>query len=124
MYTRVDNMEKDIDEVYCTSCGEIIKSEAEICPKCGVRQKNNIVSANQLEEYDLKKLASKSGASAILLGFLISPLGYVYIGKWSLAIINFLTLNYLFMGPIIVPIHTYSIISDARKKLNAQGIEY
>lgn len=26
------------DEVYCTSCGAAIKEEAEICPKCGVRQ--------------------------------------------------------------------------------------
>lgn len=29
---------KGIDEKYCTSCGSIIKKEAEICPKCGVRQ--------------------------------------------------------------------------------------
>ncbi len=27
------------DEQYCSSCGEIIKKEAEICPHCGVRQK-------------------------------------------------------------------------------------
>jgi DNA-directed RNA polymerase subunit RPC12/RpoP len=25
------------DEKYCSSCGQIIKSAAEICPKCGVR---------------------------------------------------------------------------------------
>lgn len=25
------------DEVFCTSCGEIIKRKAEICPECGVR---------------------------------------------------------------------------------------
>jgi TM2 domain-containing membrane protein YozV len=29
---------KNIDEKYCSSCGSIIKKEAEICPKCGVRQ--------------------------------------------------------------------------------------
>jgi len=33
-----DTMEKKIDEVFCSSCGAIIKKEAEICPKCGVRQ--------------------------------------------------------------------------------------
>lgn len=27
-----------VDECYCTSCGDIIKEEAEICPHCGVRQ--------------------------------------------------------------------------------------
>lgn len=26
------------DECYCTSCGDIIKEEAELCPNCGVRQ--------------------------------------------------------------------------------------
>lgn len=27
------------DELYCSSCGEIIKEAAEICPECGIRQK-------------------------------------------------------------------------------------
>jgi predicted RNA-binding Zn-ribbon protein involved in translation (DUF1610 family) len=26
------------DEKYCSECGNIIKTKAEICPKCGVRQ--------------------------------------------------------------------------------------
>jgi hypothetical protein len=30
---------KGIDEKYCESCGSIIKIAAEICPKCGVRQR-------------------------------------------------------------------------------------
>ncbi len=29
---------KMTDEKYCSECGEIIKINAEICPKCGVRQ--------------------------------------------------------------------------------------
>lgn len=29
---------KGADEKFCADCGEIIKSKAEICPKCGVRQ--------------------------------------------------------------------------------------
>ena len=29
---------KAIDEKYCSSCGAVIMKEAEICPKCGVRQ--------------------------------------------------------------------------------------
>jgi hypothetical protein len=28
------------DEKYCRECGSIIKKEAEICPKCGLRLKN------------------------------------------------------------------------------------
>jgi len=31
---------KGADEKFCESCGEIIKLAAEICPKCGVRQKS------------------------------------------------------------------------------------
>ena len=31
---------KNADEKFCESCGNVIKKEAEICPKCGVRQKS------------------------------------------------------------------------------------
>jgi len=31
----------NVDEKYCKSCGEIIDKEAEICPECGVRQKES-----------------------------------------------------------------------------------
>jgi predicted amidophosphoribosyltransferase len=34
-----DIQTKGADEVFCSSCGAVIKKEAEICPKCGVRQK-------------------------------------------------------------------------------------
>lgn len=47
-----DVREKAADEAFCSSCGEIIKKEAEICTKCGVRQKrapgSNNVSGNWL----------------------------------------------------------------------------
>lgn len=39
------NRNKAIDEKFCGSCGEIIKIKAEICPKCGVRQRNLISKA-------------------------------------------------------------------------------
>lgn len=29
------------DEVYCTSCGDPIKEQAEVCPNCGVPQRTN-----------------------------------------------------------------------------------
>ena len=34
-----DRRQLGSDEHFCNSCGEIIKKLAEICPKCGVRQK-------------------------------------------------------------------------------------
>lgn len=48
------------NEQYCTSCGEIIKKEAEICPECGVRQQ----SASK--DYDKDRVTA--GVLAILLG--------------------------------------------------------
>jgi TM2 domain-containing membrane protein YozV len=48
------------DEQYCSSCGEIIKKEAEICPHCGVRQKPAVPSSS--------KDRTTAGILAILLG--------------------------------------------------------
>jgi RNA polymerase subunit RPABC4/transcription elongation factor Spt4 len=36
------------DEIYCHSCGSVIKKIAEICPKCGVKQNNAPYSQNAL----------------------------------------------------------------------------
>lgn len=51
---------KKADESFCSSCGDIIKKEAEICPKCGVRQK--VASSSG------KKNKVTAGVLAILLG--------------------------------------------------------
>ena len=37
---------KQADESFCSSCGEVIKSAAEICPKCGVRQQAAAATGN------------------------------------------------------------------------------
>jgi RNA polymerase subunit RPABC4/transcription elongation factor Spt4 len=43
------------DEMYCFSCGSVIKKEAEICPKCGVKQ--NAQSSAIAKERPLNGLA-------------------------------------------------------------------
>ena len=48
------------DEQYCSSCGEVIKKEAEMCPECGVRQKQPSSSSG--------KDRTTAGILAILLG--------------------------------------------------------
>lgn len=48
------------DEKYCSSCGEIIKEEAEICPECGVRQDSGSSPGN--------KDRLTAGIFALLLG--------------------------------------------------------
>ena len=42
-----DVQQKGIDEIFCPSCGAIIKKAAEICPKCGVRQKEASIGINK-----------------------------------------------------------------------------
>jgi len=36
-----DRRHKGADETFCASCGAIIKKDAEICVKCGVRNKKD-----------------------------------------------------------------------------------
>jgi len=48
----------------------------------------------------------------------ISPLAYHYIGKRGLAVLNLFTLNYLLLGIVVVPIHVFKLITDARSELN------
>lgn len=115
------------NEVFCTSCGEIIKSDAEICPDCGVRQKESQPQQEVSSEladarkYQLQKVARKSNTTVGIVSFLIPFAGYIMVGKNGLAIINLLTLNYLLLGIIIVPLHTNKIINDAQNKLEMHG---
>tara|TARA_Y100000590_G_C15130337_1_gene792238 strand:+ start:124 stop:468 length:345 start_codon:yes stop_codon:yes gene_type:complete len=61
---------KGPDENFCSSCGEIIKTIAEICPKCGVRQ---------------KKISNESSVPVVLnviIGFLgILGIGHIVKGR-------------------------------------------
>lgn len=34
-----ETVTKNADEKFCADCGAVIKQKAELCPKCGVRQK-------------------------------------------------------------------------------------
>jgi len=81
----VQSRVKAPDEIFCTSCGEVIKKEAEICPKCGVRvnksQKNSEVSSNWL--------------TLLLLSLFLGYLGVdrFYVGKIGTGILKLLTLG-------------------------------
>lgn len=83
------------DEKYCSSCGEIIDEEAEICPECGVRVKeksesnnvninmeNNQVQ-NQSGQKDEPATSNKSKNLAGLLGILLGGIGAhkFYVGQ-------------------------------------------
>lgn len=114
----------DPDEVFCTSCGEAIKEEAEICPNCGVGQDGDTESSGALTEVDkreLQKLARKDASTVMLVSFFLTPAGYIMVGKIGFAVLNFFTLNYFFLGFIIVPFHTRKIIREARQDLERNG---
>lgn len=126
--TEDEGRELGPDEVFCTSCGEVIKSDAEVCPECGVRQNGDEESQrdassdiSDARKYELQKIARKDQTTIAAVGFLIPFVGYLMIGKTGLAIINLLTLNYFLFGFIIVPIHTWKIIGNARDELRRHG---
>ena len=82
---------KGADEQYCSSCGEVIKKEAEICPKCGVRQQG---SSSGVE---------KNPGLAAVLSFIWTGAGQIYNGQLmkGLAFIGLQVVNILLMIVII-----------------------
>jgi TM2 domain-containing membrane protein YozV/RNA polymerase subunit RPABC4/transcription elongation factor Spt4 len=90
------------DEKYCSNCGEIIDEQAEVCPECGVRVKedsgSNEVNIN-MENNQVQSTASqdvpagnKSKVLAGLLGIFLGGIGVhkLYLGQPGRAIIFFL----------------------------------
>ncbi|GAB3689827.1 hypothetical protein GCM10028857_25660 [Salinarchaeum chitinilyticum] len=49
------------DEQFCSSCGEVMKKEAEICPSCGVSNKSSSGGSSNKDR-------TTAGILAILLG--------------------------------------------------------
>ncbi len=70
---------KKDNEKYCSSCGSIILKEAEICPKCGVRQRT-------------QPHGKRSRVAAALLGIFLGGFGIhkFYLGKTGAGIIYLL----------------------------------
>ncbi len=89
--TQGENMNeqiKAIDEKFCSDCGALIKSKAEICPKCGVRQMAPPAAIN------LGPVAAngKSRIAAALFAFFLGFLGAhkFYLGQIGLGIVYLL----------------------------------
>ena len=77
--------EKATDEAFCSSCGAIIKKEAEICLKCGVRQKKTGNSSD----------ISDNWLTCLLLCIFLGGFGghRFYTGKTGTAILMLFTLG-------------------------------
>ena len=74
-----DVKEKQVDEVFCTSCGAIIKKEAEICPNCGVRNRAAPPPGPVIPE----NASEKDWLTALLLCIFLGGLGVhrFYLGR-------------------------------------------
>lgn len=81
-----------------------------------------VADLSEVRQAELRTLADKSPIVAVFLGLFVPPMAYVYIGKYRLAALNFITMNYFMLGIVIVPLQTRNTIIDARRKLIAAGV--
>jgi TM2 domain-containing membrane protein YozV/ribosomal protein L40E len=79
-------VQKAVDEKFCSECGAIIKAKAEICPKCGVRQ------ASPFRMGDGVAPNGKSKVAAALFGILLGGLGAhkFYLGRPGIGVLYLL----------------------------------
>ena len=106
------------DEMYCSSCGAIIKRQAEICIKCGVRV-NKPAAAKPAVEY-----SDKSRLAAGLLGIFLGSIGIhrFYLGYTGIGIIQILvTIFTLGIGSIWGLIEGIIIVAGGNWK-DARGL--
>jgi RNA polymerase subunit RPABC4/transcription elongation factor Spt4 len=89
--------QKAVDEVFCTSCGAVIKKAAEICPKCGTSRRRHQVAT----KIDPKRRMA-------ILSVLIGCIAVVILGIFG----RMLQLHYhSFILYIIMPVLVYVIIA-------------
>jgi len=90
-------------ESYCRDCGSVIQARAEICPKCGVRQR-------------MVAVGNRSRASAAIFALLLGGLGMhkFYLGQAAAGIV-YLLFCWTFIPAIIGFIEgiVYLSMSDA-----------
>lgn len=103
---------KGPDEKFCQECGSLIRANAEICPRCGVRQATGLPMG-------------KSRGIFIILGILLGLLGihnfYAgYYGRGTSQLILTVTLSWLFyLGAIITGV--WVVIELITVKVDADG---
>lgn len=81
---------RQADEKFCSTCGEIIKEKAEICPKCGVRQTGLIGQVG--DSLTNSAPNGKSRIAAALLAFFLGGFGAhkFYLGQTGMGILYLL----------------------------------
>ena len=98
------------DEMYCSSCGSIIKKLAELCVHCGVRVGGQASQTSQVE------FSEKSRVIAGILGILLGGFGIhrFYLGSIGIGIVQIIvTLITFGLGSIWGLIEGIIIIAGA-----------
>lgn len=112
----IDEMKgkKAADEKFCPDCGEIIKTRAEICPKCGIRQMAPPSSVNMAPN-------GKSKVAAALLAFFLGGFGVhkFYLGQIGQGVI-YLLFFWTFIPAIIAFIEFIVLITMSDETFNAR----
>ncbi|MDR1460616.1 MAG: TM2 domain-containing protein [Campylobacteraceae bacterium] len=102
-----DFVAKGADEKFCGECGSVVKAKAEICPKCGVRQ----------------RFASegKSKTTAILFALFLGGVGghKFYLGQTGQGIV-YLVFFWTFIPAIIAFIEFIIYLTMSDEAFNAK----
>jgi len=85
---------KGPDEKFCQECGAVIRSRAEICPKCGVRQAP--------PPSDIGALEGRSRIGAALFALILGGLGIhkFYLGQTGMGVL-YLVFCWTFIPAIV-----------------------
>jgi len=83
-----DIREKLADEMFCAACGGIIKRAAEICPKCGVRNRAAVVPPAPTDP----NASDRDWLTTLLLCIFLSTFGAhrFYVGKMGTGVLMIL----------------------------------
>ena len=130
-------------KIFCFRCGAEIFEDAEICPKCGVRQHRHASTAKQSPESQQPQPAGSTAPPprgqvnsglAIILSFFWPGLGHIYLGDimfgifvmvmyailWGLAIITALICSPI---PLIVWIWAMYDSNSLAKRMNSGEVD-
>ena len=103
-----DFVSKGADEKFCSSCGNVIKEKAEICPKCGVRQKS-------------QSEGNRSRTTAALFAIILGGFGAhkFYLGKIGQGIV-YLVFFWTAIPALIAVVEFIMLLTMTDEKFNEQ----
>ena len=106
---------KNVDEKFCSDCGSVIKTKAEICPKCGVRQ----MAAPSSIDLAATAPNGKSKLAAALFALFLGGIGihkfYLVQVGWGIA---YLLFCWTFIPAIVAFVEAILLFVMSNEKFN------